>query len=308
MTDAYKVSNSEIQSFKDCRRKWYLNYYRHLVPTKKKWTGPLPLGTRVHAALDDYYSLGTPLLDAYALHFAADQDQAEIDGTPAEELESEGELGRIMLEGYLDWVADEGIDADYEMISTEQELSVPMLDGEVELRGKLDMRVRRRSDGVRLLRDFKTVGGSFQQWNATAHLNEQVLTYMLLEHAQNTETDNRIEGAVFTLLKKVRRTAKANPPFYDQIIVRHNVFSLRSFWDRIHGTLTDLMGVKKALDAGANPNQVAYPRPSSDCTWKCPFFSVCPLIDDGSAAEAAITDQFTVGDPNARYEEKKGNA
>jgi len=28
--EPYVLSNSEIQVFKDCRRKWWLNYYRRL--------------------------------------------------------------------------------------------------------------------------------------------------------------------------------------------------------------------------------------------------------------------------------------
>ena len=43
----YTLSNSEIQVFKDCRRKWWLNYYRRLQPKKKEFTGALALGSRI---------------------------------------------------------------------------------------------------------------------------------------------------------------------------------------------------------------------------------------------------------------------
>ena len=171
------------------------------------------------------------------------------------------------------------------------------------------MRVRRKSDGVRMFRDFKTVGGSFADFASQAQMNEQILTYMLLESAQNKEPGERSEGGLFTMLKKVKRTANAKPPFYEQIEVRHNVFTMRSFWQRIHGTISDLLSVKKALDAGADPNFVAYPRPGKDCKWKCQFYTICPLIDDGSAAEAAISEMYEVSDPYGYYgkdEEKKG--
>ncbi|NBQ65722.1 MAG: hypothetical protein EBT95_09405, partial [Verrucomicrobia bacterium] len=56
-------------------------------------------------------------------------------------LESEAEMGRIMLEGYEQWVSEEGIDAELEMVSTEEKIVVPMFNGEVELQGKIDMRV-----------------------------------------------------------------------------------------------------------------------------------------------------------------------
>jgi len=306
--EVYTLSNSEIQTFKDCRRKWWLTYYRRLKPKQQKFTGPLALGSRVHEALDQYYTTGTPLLDAHANLVELDRIKLADDMRDPSEIDGEADLGRIMLEGYLQWVEEEGIDAELEMISTEEILSMPMFDGSIELQGKIDMRVRRKIDGVRMFRDFKTVGGSFSDFSSTAHMNEQILTYMLLENAKNEGTDERSEGGIFTLLKKVKRTANAKPPFFEQFEVRHNLFSLRSFWQRLHGTVSDLMRVKKSLDDGVSHLAVAYPRPSRDCTWKCPFFSVCPLIDDGSAAEQAIQEMFVESNPYEYYgiEEKKG--
>ena len=304
----YTLSNSEIQTFKDCRRKWWLTYYRRLKPKQVKFTGPLALGSRVHEALDQYYTNGTPLLDVHSKLIEIDRELIMEDGRDPSELDNEADLGRIMLEGYLDWVEEEGIDNELEMISTEEILNMPMFNGEVQLTGKLDMRVRRKADGVRMFRDFKTVGGSFDQFYSTAHMNEQILTYMLLENHANGEGE-RSEGGLFTLLKKVKRTANAKPPFYDQFEVRHNIFSLRSFWQRIHATVTDLMRVKTALDEGTAHQAVAYPTPSRDCTWKCPFFSMCPMFDDGSAVEDAIDNLFDKGDPYAYYgiNEQKGS-
>jgi hypothetical protein len=70
-----------------------------------------------------------------------------------------------------------------------------------------------------------------------------------------------------------------------------------------------MMSVRKALDEGQDHHYVAYPRPSRDCKWKCNFFAVCPLFDDGSAAEHAITELYTVGDAYSYYQspEMKGN-
>ena len=308
----YILSNSEIQVFKDCRRKWWLNYYRRLQPKQKDYTGALALGSRIHEALDQYYSSDgeVGLLDAHAALVKSDMAKLVADYRDTFDLEAEAELGRIMLEGYLQWMDDEGIDSNLEKISNEEIITMPLFNGEVILQGKLDMRVRRKTDGVRMFRDFKTVGGSFSDFANQAQMNEQILTYMMLEHAQNLVPGERSEGGIFTMLKKVKRTANAKPPFFEQIEVRHNVFTMRSFWQRIHGTIADLMGVKKALDQGADPNYVAYPRPTKDCKWKCQFYNVCPLIDDGSAAEAAIEQMYVVADPYGYYgkdEEKKGS-
>ena len=309
-TEPIRISNSEIQTFKDCRRRWWLTYYRRLKPKVQNFTGALALGSRIHEALDQYYSSGMErdLLEIHAELVKIDMKALTDSGVDTTELETEAELGRVMLEGYLEWIELEGIDVELEMISTEEIIERPMLDGRVTLQGKIDMRVRRKIDGARMLRDFKTVGGSFSEFGAIAHMNEQVLTYMLLEEAQNQDGE-RSDGAIFTMLRKVKRGAYAKPPFYDQIEVRHNKFALRSFYQRLEGTLEDMMRVRDGLDEGVSHLKLAYPKPSRECKWKCQFFAICPLIDDGSAAEAAISDAFVSSDPYGYYgiEEKKGS-
>lgn len=306
-----RISNSEIQTFKDCRRRWWFSYYRRLKPKQQEFTGALALGSRIHEALDQYYSsdMELDLLEIHSKLVATDRKILMDAYRDTSDLESEAELGHIMLAGYLEWVEEEGIDVELERISNEEIISMPMFDGRVELQGKLDMRVRRKSDGARMFRDFKTVGGSFTEFGSTAHMNEQILTYMVLEAAQNKEGE-RSDGGIFTMLKKVKRTANAKPPFYQQIEVRHNIYALRNFWKRLTGAVGDMLNVRDQLDAGADHQLVAYPKPSRDCKWKCQFFSVCPLMDDGSAAEAAIEDSFAVGNPYDYYgttEEKKGS-
>ena len=161
MTQPLRISNSEVQTFKDCRRKWWLSYYRRLQPRMKQMTGALALGSRIHLAFDTHYSLGVPLLEAHSELVKKDKELLELEGRDTYDLDSEADLGRVMLEGYEQWVEENGIDAELEMISTEEVLSMPLFDGKVELQGKIAMRVRRKSDGVRMFRDFKTVGGSF---------------------------------------------------------------------------------------------------------------------------------------------------
>ena len=270
-------------------------------------TGALAFGTRIHAALDAHYAQGIPLLKAHADLVETDKSLLLQDFRDVGTLETEAEMGRIMLEGYEQWVAEEGIDAELEMISTEETIIAPLFGGEVELQGKLDMRVRRKADGVRMFRDFKTVGGSLSEFSSMAHMNEQVMTYMLLESTKVDESE-RSDGGIFTLLKKVRRTAAAKPPFYEHVEVRHNIFTMRSFWNRIHGTISDLMRVRTALDSGENPAYYAYPKSSRDCKWKCSFFAICPMFDDGSAVEQAISEMYEESDPYAYYEtDKKGS-
>jgi hypothetical protein len=61
------------------------------------------------------------------------------------------------------------------------------------------------------------------------------------------------------------------------------------------------------LADGQDPNEYCYPRPSSDCSWKCQFRKVCPLMDsDPVQAKLMMSDLFEVEDPYARYNDIKG--
>ena len=298
--EKWQLSNSEIQTYKECKRKWFLGSYLGLRLKQQSAVGPLALGSRVHAALEAYYTEGADLIEAHRKLLDVDRQIMLADMRDVTELENEGELGRIMLEGYLEWLAETGADSEWEVISAERVISAPLFNGEVELRGKLDMRVRRLADDVRLFVDFKTCQ-NFSDLTRGAYMDEQFLTYHMLEQMKPDE-DMRCDGGVYVMLRKVKRSASARPPFYDRLEVRHNKAFLNSFWLRIHGEIQDMMRLRAQLDAGADHRQVAYPRPTRDCHWKCPYFSVCPLIDDGSAAENMLETLYEQHDPNARYD------
>ena len=67
MSEPIRVSNSEIQMWLKCRRRWYLSYYEKWRPRDPVVTGALALGSRVHAALEVYYKGHGPLLEQYDL-------------------------------------------------------------------------------------------------------------------------------------------------------------------------------------------------------------------------------------------------
>ena len=297
-----RISNSEIQMFSKCRRRWMLSYYEGWKPRDQVVTGALALGSRVHAALEVYYKGEGPLIEQYDMLLSEDRMLAASIGQDLTVLESEGELGRLMLEGYLQWVEEEGIDSIYKVIGVEEILSTPMLGGRAHLIGKIDLRVQDMRDGTNLVLDHKTTAalGDFESW---AHMNPQLMTYQTLDFVNRTgpDEDKRLAGGVFRLLKKVKRGVRAKPPFYSQHEVRHNVFTLRSFWTRTQGTLRDMLWVRDQLDSGADHREVAFPTPTRDCRWWCPFFQVCPLMDDGSDVDSMLDDLYVKGDPYAYY-------
>lgn len=314
--DAQKIeiSNSEMQTYKRCKRRWWLEYYRGLKPKEKEHTGALQLGIRVHNALEQFYANDADLLETYDALYAIDLVKFEAskqyqDEKKQKKFLSEGDLGRIMLEGYLEWLTETNIDSTMRVVSAETKLSYQLSD-RVDLIGKIDLKIERASDGSRAIFDHKTAM-TFNDYMLHSHMSEQLMLYTMLEKLDPSQT-SAVDGGTYNLLKKVKRTAAAKPPFYDRIDIRFNKQTLNSYWLRVNGVVNDMIATRDALDKGADHRYVAYPTPKMD--WSCamcPFFQVCSLLDDGSAAEAMLEDYYEHIDPNERYgtenNENEGN-
>ena len=298
-----RFSNSELQTFKDCRRKWWLTYYRKLALKIKEVLGPRPIGTGVHHALATHYgNLGDPLQALGELH---DEWRGHLsaDGKDLKKFLSQSQLQRIMVEGYLQWLEETGADADLEVVDAETylEASIEIPGwGTVLIIGKIDLRVRKRSDGSYWVLDHKSVP-NFAAKMFMLRSDEQMLHYHLLEILQ--ETGVRTGGAIYNMMRKVKRSATAKPPFYERVDIRHNQHQMSSYLTRLTATINDILTVEARLDAGEPHQAVVYPRPNNDCGWKCDFSAVCPLLDDGSRAEEMLQMVYTSTDPLARYHE-----
>lgn len=321
MTEIRRISQSEMKTFLRCRRKWYLSEIRGLAPKGEDPTGALRSGSRVHVGLEAYYTPGQDPMDelkkaqdhdwdryiAYLLMIGEPPDQ----GT-TEQFAKDCELERIMLAGYGEWIAESGEDADLEFIATEETVSVrgdrvfPLLAHKYgkpfEIVGKLDARVRRNMDGKRLFMDHKTAQ-SITMALPMLQMDPQMLHYHWLE--MWTKDGAWTDGALYNVLKKVKRTKAAKPPFYARYEIHHNTDELRSYEDRLHEIISEMFRVEAALE-NASPRTataLAYPTPTKDCSWDCPFFTLCPMFDDGSRVEHAIRDGYRERDPLARYQD-----
>jgi len=306
------ASYSDLGKHSQCKRAWWLATYRRLRPLDEPMTGPLPFGSRIHAALEAYYdgTVPSPVLAWSALmahEYAVDESNS---GFNAAKLDKESKLGHAMLEGYVEWIEQTGEDAKYEVIGVESSLSqyvtLPIrVDGEeltvsVLIRGKLDRRLRRKSDGAVLVGDFKTTASVAETAIADQLASPQPRLYLLLER-HNSAPHQWSAGFVITMLRKVLRTKTSSPPYY--VRLEHNVteVELQAYTRRLKGAVEDLATTKLRLDAGRDPHEVAYFNPGWWCK-SCPFKLACDLMQTQPAgAEAMLTDLFYEGDPWARY-------
>lgn len=299
------VSQSDLVSFKQCRRGWMLGCVLGLRSREPLILGPLRLGTRVHHALERYYGYSENLLDAYKKLVDSEWLSLQESGVVFDERawQREIDLGRVMLEGYETWLEETGADERLTVLGAEQVLSHEIdVDGvPVLLRGKVDCRVMNEFTGQKLIIDFKTTA-SFERLVPTAHLSEQLLVYCTLEKltaAARGETDP-LQGAMYVMLRKVLRGPNSRPPYYQRVEVHHSDTRLRSFYRQLYGTLRDYVAVVAALEAGADHTMVAYPNPGWHTRWS-PYKHVMEMMDDGSRVEDMIADLYVQRDPHERY-------
>lgn len=297
MSDRY-VSHSELATWRRCNRKWYLTYWEGLRLPVEQVTGIRRIGTRIHLALAAHYTPELPyewraqaglkaLDDAQAVDMQTmTQRIGQVEGDvhllaytdeDVKELKNEFDLERRMMEGYNEWLAETGADEDIEPISAEERVTVSAGIGgrTVYLSGTLDLLIRRVSSGVHLLFDHKTVQSLKQE---TLHMNTQLKHYTMLDRLRGGVT----VGALFNMLRKVKRTASAKPPFYGREEVRFNPDDLRSYWYAVDGTLRQIFRAEDDLTRGWDHRTVTPPNVNDTCTWQCDFFDMCHMMDDGS--------------------------
>lgn len=322
----YRVSNSELQTFKRCRRKWWLGWYRRLMLQTEDFTSVRATGTRVHRALSYWYvpdgekrvdprdALERVIVDDWTKVAKLAQERRTSDeqlGELAVEFAQATNLERAMVEGYVQWLEETGADADLRIIASETPLVVDQVvdmggdykheQREIQFIGLLDVRATRVTDNVNLFVDHKTVG-DLSAPVVTLPQNEQMLHYHLMEFLSLDDSDVRCDGALYNMLRRVKRSARAKPPFYDRIEVRHNKYELESYRRRALAATREILIAIDRLERGEEHLDVVYPSPNPTCRWDCDFFAVCNLLDDGSrGANDMINALYRTTNPLERY-------
>lgn len=259
-------------------------------------SSPLYVGSLTHKCLEYLYTGQDPLIPLA-------EAEAEINGNTVNALTGQDavivpmdrwediKLARLMIEGYVDYLETSGVDMGMTVISAEEEIehSLGIIRGrEVILHGKLDLRVQ-MADGLKYFFDHKTTTTFTEYQDRRIQLNEQLLTYSVLLRLAKGEI---VDGAIFNLLKKNKRTARAKPPFYQREFVKFNAQQQENHHKHLLSTIENVLILEEKLQDQPLTTELAYPTVDKDCTWKCPFLPVCPMMDDGSDIEGALQNLY----------------
>ena len=327
------ISNSEIATWDRCRRQWFLKYFLGETPADEPPVSNQLLGTRVHAALEGKYGYEldpvTVLETLYKLTIEAFPDWRT-------ELLAERELAVTMVSGYLEWIEETGKDAGLTVVATERDIEVPFprVPG-VALKARLDQVVYSETTGLLSFLDHKTAA-NFDQHEMLA-LNPQFKTYSVVQRLAVAQAapahvhdgqgtvegcpgcfydPPRVSGGMINTLRRVKRTEKSKPPYYQRDEFRYNDEELDSAELRIEAVCQEIMTARRYLDwaygaqggALSTVNDVQrhdlYPSPRGhECRWDCPFITLCPMMDDGSDWPGVLTSsgRYRQDDPYSYY-------
>lgn len=308
--DSIGISNSELATWKRCRRKWFLHYFLGFQADQESVTSNAQLGTRIHVALQAYYGYG---MDPIKVIRAIYQREAELHPTAAADLVKEFDMAVAILEGYAEWLEETGADRGLVPVAAEQQVWFPLGDIQgfnVYLRAHLDVVMFSQFTGQYLFMDHKTVA-SFDSANLLL-INEQMKMYVMLQRLIARRDGTWVDGGIFNMLKRSKRTARANPPFNKREPVQYNGYDMESMWRRTYQTVSEIMVMRRGLNEAfyGQPEEAVRekvqqalvpPTPAAECSWQCPFLTQCPMMDDGSRWFAALEGRFKRGDPYAYY-------
>ena len=220
----FKLSTTERQEFKECRRRWDLASLSRQGLEPKRPATALWFGTLIHYGLEMYYATrdtDQPVMPWNAFTEAAAKSVAEIEASQRglwdeqkAEFQEKIDLGTEMLRNYVDWasVADYKADSGFsKVICTEREFAIPIQDPqgnparftdgggqvwELWLVGRFDMVVQ-DYEGRYWLLDHKTSKDRLDP--EILILDDQMTVYLW---AAQQIFGEKFEGALYNVLRK----------------------------------------------------------------------------------------------------------
>lgn len=280
----FSVSHSEMQVYKDCKRRWFLQYFMRLVKKHQAPRKAADTGTAVHGALHQYYVLGgksNPDARPQALEYLKLSEDASLATDLIEDeikdIKDIYKTANILTKGYFEWLDETGADDHWIIKGSEERLVVEGPLPNTEIKGYVDLHGTHEPSGDLLVIDTKVTANP-DEMIRTLHLNEQGPLYAIL--MKINEEERRGFRVIWNMIKRNKQTKRAKPPFYQRYELAINEQQLQQFYAQLQGQIADMIETDRRLRDGEHHVMVAYPTPTSDCSWKCPYLALCGAMND----------------------------
>jgi hypothetical protein len=273
-----------MSTYKECKRKWFLQYYLKLRRKHTPKAVARDTGILVHAALYQFYKAGglngvmSEQLMFQFLDAARDNDMLLVTEEERKTVQDTHDISKILCTGYLEWLHETGADIGYRFDHNEMTMRAPgPVDG-TEIMGIIDLGGTEERSGDLFVMDTK-VTASIEDMLKTLHIMEQGPMYAVLAKITDPNPDRGFR-VVWNMIKRNKQAQRAKPPFYHRYELAINADQLRQFYLQLQGQIEEILRTEDLLNKGESHIKVAYPTPTKDCAWKCPYFAVCGVMND----------------------------
>ena len=327
---AIGISQSEINMWKRCPRRALVEYGLGMLPANPNPASTRDQGLRWHTAMEAHYNPDPQRrFDARIVLDVLYGMAVEQYPDSAKDLRTAHELARIMADGYFKWVDDEGIGARIQVVEPEAEVRVPLPGWEniVDLRAKLDQVGFDLDTGLYYFIDYKTAADfereemiemdpQMRLYSLIAWLATQGTVPLIGEAPEIIGGRPLVMGGIVRTAKRVKRTAKAKPPFYMNTDFRHSPEQLAATLLSTQQVVSEIMAARSQLDElhrrGGTPEQLHWLQLTAfrpvpilhECARMCPLArGLCQAMDRGLGWQDMLWQGsgFVSGDPYARY-------
>lgn len=280
------LRQSDLKQWMTDRRDFYFGVFENLEPVQQRFSETATIGTFVHEGMKAHYrqSKTSPIA---AIGKAAKE---EIKKSPIlqNEFIAAADFARIIFEGYQEWLAEEAMDQGFKTLQVEERITMligTFYDIEVYVSGQVDLVMQDYDDLIWIL-DHKTVD-KFTTIMATLPVDFQGQTYDALLRSVGIEA----VGFKHNQLKRVKRTTRAVPPFYNRESVTFNEQQRKTHMWHLQGIAAEIAGrfvTMEKLDPLSEEFQMAFhfyfqPHFTRDSTWMSRFLDVSIYMDTDPA-------------------------
>lgn len=303
------VTQSEIKTYRACRRKWTLQYQENLVP-KTAEPGALFFGNVVHDGLRLHYTGRTQEEINAAIDKTFADAMPNMPNYEEAEAAADRQLAKNMIRGYKEAFAVE--DRAYASIQPEVEFMVPLGPGLPMFAGKVDG-IARDQDGDYWLKEHKTAAAVGEDYFRMLQVDMQYPAYLW---AAEIHLGINIKGVIYNVLRKAEPKEpdllKGNKGL-SRAESKMGTWTERSYLNAIHANgldpaeYTDMLALLREQDAAGNRwfyrrfifndrnrntmvmnevretakemtnNPVIFGNPNTMTCRGCPFFSLCAV-------------------------------
>ncbi len=280
-----EIRQTEMMQFMKCRRQWFYRYYMEPPPyVASDKPGKAALGTAIHGGLAAYYNESSVENGVYLAIEGMDPPRATEDtyALTSDWFDMQ-QKATMLVDRYAEHVAANGLDVQHETLAVEHEWRVELAGPNptpITLYGAID-RVYRSPlyDGV-VIQDHKSS-------DKITHLvvnDFQTLTYCWAWRELTGETPR---AGQHNHIRTVDPTnSRSKPPFYDRSDINVNDTVLDIHGRHLRAIVDGIVATRYDLDGDIDHHKVAYPTPTRDCSWQCPFTAECQAADTGGDWEA----------------------